>query len=45
MANPEHLAILNQGVEQWNEWTVERPDVEVELGEADSFNLPGAREA
>ena len=23
MANPEHLAILKQGVEQWNEWRKE----------------------
>ena len=45
MANPEHLAILNQGVEKWNEWREERPDVEPSLGEADSLNLPGVREA
>ncbi len=27
MANPEHLAILKQGVEQWNKWKKEHPDV------------------
>ena len=27
MANPEHLAVLKQGVEQWNKWKKEHPDV------------------
>lgn len=27
MANPEHLAILKQGVEVWNNWRQEMPDV------------------
>ena len=27
MANPEHLAILKQGVEQWNKWRKEHPEV------------------
>jgi hypothetical protein len=27
MANPEHLSILEQGVEQWNEWGKEVHDV------------------
>ncbi len=27
MANPEHLDILNQGVEIWNQWRTESPDI------------------
>lgn len=27
MSNPEHLEILKQGVEKWNEWRKENPDV------------------
>src|SRR5271157_4684645 len=27
MANPEHLKILKQGVEQWNKWRKEHPDI------------------
>src|ERR1035441_9404312 len=43
MANPEHLEILKQGVEQWNEWRKEHPDAgpdlsEADLREADLFN-------
>jgi uncharacterized protein YjbI with pentapeptide repeats len=34
MANPEHLAILKQGVEQWNRWRVEHPDIRPELMDA-----------
>ncbi len=26
MANPEHLAILKRGVEEWNAWRKERPN-------------------
>ncbi len=44
MANPEHLEILKQGVEQWNEWRKgrrERPDLsEANLRDA---QLSGAR--
>jgi len=31
MANPEHLEILKQGVEQWNKWKKEHPEVEPDL--------------
>jgi len=27
MANPEHLAILKEGVERWNAWRVEHPEM------------------
>ncbi|MGH1363290.1 MAG: pentapeptide repeat-containing protein [Calditrichia bacterium] len=35
MANPEHLDILKQGVEVWNKWREENPDVRPDLIEAD----------
>ncbi|HVB22311.1 MAG TPA: pentapeptide repeat-containing protein [Ktedonobacteraceae bacterium] len=35
MANPEHLAILKQGVEAWNQWRQEHPEIEPDLSEAD----------
>ena len=43
MANPEHLEILNQGVEKWNKWTEEHRDVWPDLGAADfsGANLSG----
>lgn len=31
MANPEHLDILSQGVEVWNEWRQSHPDVKPDL--------------
>jgi len=31
MANPEHLAILQQGVDVWNQWRKENPDVQPNL--------------
>ncbi len=34
MANPEHLKILKQGVEVWNRWREENPDVKIDLIEA-----------
>ena len=38
MANPEHLAILNQGVEVWNKWRDENHGIDPDLREA---NLSG----
>ena len=35
MANPEHLEVLKQGVEQWNKWREEHPDVRPDLSDAD----------
>ncbi len=35
MANPEHLEILKQGVEQWNKWRKEHPEVRPDLSGAD----------
>ncbi len=42
MANKEHLAILRQGVEEWNQWRKENPNLKpdlsnVELPQADLF--------
>lgn len=31
MANPEHLAILKQGIKAWNEWRTQTPDVKPDL--------------
>ncbi len=44
MANPEHLEILKQGVEVWNQWRTENPEIEPDLCEAicSQANLPGA---
>jgi uncharacterized protein YjbI with pentapeptide repeats len=44
MANPEHLAILKQGVGRWNEWRDEHPDAKPDLAGADlgEANLSGA---
>jgi hypothetical protein len=39
MANPEHLEILKQSVDEWNKWREEHPDVVPDLREA---NLEGA---
>jgi len=35
MANEEHLAILKNGVQAWNQWREENPDVEPDLRDAD----------
>ena len=37
MANPEHLAKLKEGVEAWNQWRKDHPDVEPELRQAHLF--------
>ena len=44
MANPKHLKILKQGVEQWNKWREEHPGVRPDLsGEhLDGADLQGA---
>jgi uncharacterized protein YjbI with pentapeptide repeats len=49
MANPEHLEILRQGVEVWNDWRDTEPSVIPDLSEADLYraslieaNLSGA---
>lgn len=34
MANPEHMKILKQGVEAWNRWREENPDLRPDLKEA-----------
>jgi len=46
MANPEHLAKLKEGVEAWNKWRVEHPDVLPDLTSANLADLswfPGAK--
>lgn len=35
MANPEHLAILKKGVEVWNKWRQQNPDIKPDLSGAD----------
>jgi len=49
MANVEHLAILKQGVEVWNKWRLENPNIRPDLWEANlkdtdlrGFNLANA---
>jgi len=39
MANPEHLAILKEGVEVWNRWRKEKPLADVDLSEANLVGL------
>jgi hypothetical protein len=41
MANQEHLDILKQGVEQWNQWRREHPEIRPDLTRASlvDFNL------
>jgi uncharacterized protein YjbI with pentapeptide repeats len=44
MANPEHLELLKQGVETWNHWRIDNPDVIPDLSVANltGTNLTGA---
>jgi uncharacterized protein YjbI with pentapeptide repeats len=44
MANPEHLAILKQGVVAWNKWRTDQPGIKPDLSGAymDKFDLAGA---
>ena len=44
MANPEHLEVLRQGVEQWNGWRAEQPEMRPDLYGAhlSGANLLGA---
>jgi uncharacterized protein YjbI with pentapeptide repeats len=44
MANPEHLAILKQGVKVWNEWRKQFPEIRPYLDDADlsGVDLSGA---
>jgi hypothetical protein len=32
MANDEHVALLKQSVDAWNEWRKQNPDIEADLG-------------
>ena len=43
MANPEHLEILKQGVEVWNRWRAENPNIRPRLSRANlaGLNLSG----
>ncbi|MGB8644654.1 MAG: toll/interleukin-1 receptor domain-containing protein [Anaerolineae bacterium] len=43
MANPEHLIILKQGVEIWNQWRHEYPEIEPDLHAADLRDLMANR--
>ena len=37
MANEEHLKILKQGVEAWNEWREKNPQITPDLSKADLY--------
>lgn len=39
MANAEHLAILKEGVEVWNDWRKKNPNIEPDLSEALLFDM------
>ncbi len=43
LANPKHLEILKQGVETWNQWRTDHPDIRPDLAEAElsGTNLSG----
>lgn len=44
MVNSEHLSILRRGVERWNQWRGERPDISPDLSQSTlkGMNLSGA---
>jgi uncharacterized protein YjbI with pentapeptide repeats len=44
MANPDHLAVLKKGVDAWNEWRKEHPEIRPDLRRAElhKANLAGA---
>jgi uncharacterized protein YjbI with pentapeptide repeats len=42
MANPEHLAILNQGVEVWNKWITDPTIPDLSEANLTIYNLSGA---
>ncbi|MEM8720954.1 MAG: pentapeptide repeat-containing protein [Cyanobacteria bacterium P01_G01_bin.39] len=44
MADENHLEILREGVEVWNQWRKENPDIKPDLYDADFYkaNLNGA---
>ncbi len=35
MANPDHLAIIKKGVDVWNQWRLENPDIQPDLSNAE----------
>jgi hypothetical protein len=39
MAKDEHVAILKQGVEAWNAWRAENPDIRPDLSGADLWKI------
>ena len=41
MANEEHLRILKQGVDAWNEWRREHPDIQPDLSGANLGEMAG----
>src|SRR5262249_41085501 len=44
MADEEHLKIIQQGVDVWNEWRKKKPEIKSDLSEVDlrGANLTGA---
>ncbi len=38
MANQEHLEILKQGIETWNQWRLEHSGINPDLSKADLAN-------
>jgi uncharacterized protein YjbI with pentapeptide repeats len=39
MANNEHLKILRQGIEEWNKWREQNPEIKPNLSRADLSNM------